>query len=77
MIPKIEDKPFYCSAWISKLNNHVQCNTIPCCGFCIDGRHIGCKYKSLTGKPLHGKIGKHPLVNGKFIFNDGTVNNNN
>ena len=73
--PKIEDKPTYCSAWVSKVNDKVMCNTIPCCGFCLDGRKIGDKYKSLKGEPLHETTGGHPLVNGKFVFNDGTIHN--
>jgi hypothetical protein len=73
MTPKIEDKPIYCSAWVSKINDHVMCNTIPCCGFCLDGRKIGEKYKSLSGKPLHEVEGKHPLINGKFVWDDGEV----
>lgn len=71
---KIENKPPYCSAWISKVSDKVLCNTIPCCGFCFNGVGKGEKYVDLNGKPLHEKIGKHPLVNGKFVFANSEQN---
>ncbi len=70
--PKIKDKPTYCSAWVSKISDKVLCNSIPCCGFCIHGR---------TDRVTKGfekfvnDVGRHPLVNGKFVFNDGTIHN--
>ncbi len=65
---KIENKPKYCHAWVSKTSSKVMCNSIPCCGYSIHG---------LTDKVLSDfkdtdKIGRHPLVDGKFKFDDGT-----
>ena len=64
--PKIKNKPSYCNAWVSKVSETVQCNTIPCCGFFTHGR---------TDIVIKGfdinKKGKHPLVDGEFIYNDG------
>lgn len=83
--PKIEDKPTYCSAWVSKINDHVMCNTIPCCGFFIHGSCTKVTNGFMFSNDKNGKlvedpeklnkIGLHPLVNGKFIFNDGEIHN--
>jgi len=69
----IENKPIYCNAWISKISDKVMCNAIPCCGFCH-----GLKMMKKNSDESHfdfNSTGKHPLVNGKFVFNDGTVHN--
>jgi len=70
---KIENKPTYCSAWISKISKKVMCNTIPCCGFSIHGQ----KDKISQGFLGKNKIGAHPLVDGRFQFNDGTFHDPN
>lgn len=69
MTPKIEDKPIYCSAWVSKVSDKVMCNTIPCCGYA----YHGCKDKVTNGFTDTDKVGRHPLVDGKFVFNDDTI----
>ncbi len=61
---KIEDKPKYCHAWISRINRNVMCNTIPCCGFSSHGR-TDVVTKGFTKTD---KVGKHPLVNGEWVF---------
>ena len=85
--PKIEEKPTYCHAWVSKVSDKVMCNSIPCCGYA----HHGLKDRVTNGfmKSLNKdmileddphkleKIGSHPLVDGKFMFNDGTFHDPN
>lgn len=65
---KIENKPKYCSAWVSKISKKAMCNVIPCCGFCRHGKSD----KVSPGFNDINKVGKHPLVDGKFRFDDGT-----
>jgi hypothetical protein len=69
---KIEDKPIYCSAWVSKISKKVMCNTIPCCGF----QMVGDLHKNRPNLDTD-KIGSHPLVDGKFQFKDGTFHDPN
>lgn len=70
---KIENKPLYCSAWVSKISCRVMCNRIPCCGFSVHGRTD----KASPGFKDTDKVGLHPLVGGKFQFSDGTFHNPN
>ncbi len=69
---KIENKPIYCSAWVSQLSSKVMCNSIPCCGYFLHGK---------TNKVTPGfnteQIGRHPLVDGRFQFKDGTFHDPN
>ena len=85
--PKIEEKPTYCHAWVSKVSDKVMCNTMTCCGYAFHGlkdRVTNGFMKSANKKGLleddpHKleKIGSHPLVEGKFMFNDGTFHDPN
>ena len=61
---EIEDKPLYCHAWISKINRNVMCNSIPCCGFFIHGKTD----RVTKGFEVIDKVGRHPLVDGKWVF---------
>jgi len=60
MQPKIENKPIYCNAWISKISDKVSCNTIPCCGFCMSPAMEAAIKKEGSFKS-YDKIGLHPL----------------
>ena len=85
--PKIEEKPTYCHAWVSKVSDKVMCNTMTCCGYAHHGLHDRVTngfMKSLNKDGLleddpHKleKIGSHPLVDGKFMFNGGTFHDPN
>lgn len=61
--PRIEDKPDYCHAWISKVSPRVMCNSIPCCGFCTGTNELR-KEKTPGTFNWEGK-GKHPFIDGK------------
>ena len=50
-----------------------MCNCIPCCGYSMHGKTD----KTLSGFKDTDKIGLHPLVEGKFKFNDGTFHDPN
>lgn len=63
MTPKIENKPVYCHAWISRINREPSCNTIPCCGWCWD---MEAGIKKEGSFKTYDKVGKNQSPN----FND-------
>jgi hypothetical protein len=85
--PKIEEKPKYCHAWVSKVSDKVMCNTITCCGYAHHGlkdrvtngfmRSVNENGEWFDDPHKLEKVGSHPLVDGKFMFNDGTFHDPN
>ncbi len=59
--PKIQDKPIYCNAWAIKDSDTPQCNSIPCCGFCVSPK-IEAGVREEGSFTDYDKVGLHPLT---------------
>lgn len=62
--PKIEDKPIYCHAWVSKVSDQVMCNHLPCCGFQIN-KSMEDSIRREGSFDGYDKVGLHPLTETK------------